>query len=328
MRFAHFLKILVLGVCILFLAVPAGATPPKKIRAISGNVGGAWYMGFGSLGKMLTTAIPGLEYNLLAGGSMANPMRIESGDGDLALTELTNIVAAKKGLAPYKKPVSGVNSIGSLCDSPNLNIIVRDDCPIYSLQDLKDKKYPLRLATARPGSASYLNGVRALEAYGITTADIQKWKGKLFSNNYDDVANMVKDNQVDMVFWSGVGEAGWANDVIQNTKLRWISIDAEHAKILQDRYGLIARAFPAGMYSGKMPGPVTTVGDVAEFIVPEKMPEAEVYGLLKVMFENWGDVVLGYPAWSTFTKETAWKSTGFELHPGAVRFYREFGGMK
>ena len=231
---------------------------------------------------------------------------------------------------PYKKKLENIRSLGVINDSTPFYCVVRDDFPIRSLDELAQKKLPVRLAHGPNGTTSLSFGTWVLEAYGIGLDDIKSWGGKLFSNNYDDVSNMVKDGQVDMFFFTGPGEAGWIRDASLGVKLRIIPIPAEVAQKLGEKYGLRPEIIPGALYNGALSDgkDVATVGDTSEFIVRADMPEQDVYDILKASFEKWNDVVLAYPAWAPFQKETAWRNTGLPLHPGAVRFYKEYGGME
>lgn len=327
-------KLMKVAACALLtigLLAPSYAdAAPKKIKAISGTVGGVWFVGQGAMGKALTKGIPGLEYNLVAGGSVGNVIRIDKKDGDISVTQRTNSIAAQVPADPYKKKMNNVRSLGVINDSTPLSIVVRDDFPIYTLEDLAQKKIPVRLASGPNGTTSQSFGKWALEAYGITYKDIEKWGGRLFTNNYDDVSNMVKDGQIDMFFHVGPGEAGWIRDASLGVKLRYIPIPADKAAIVQKNHGLAPTVHEASKYSGALSGgkDVPTIGDTSEFIVRADMSEQDVYDILKASFDNWNEVALAYPVWGSFTKENAWKNPGFPLHPGAERFYKEFGGMK
>ena len=313
------------------LLVPAAVeAAPQKIKAISGTVGGMWFVGQSAMGKELTKAFPNLEYNLVAGGSVGNPIRIDKKDGDISVTQRTNSIAAQIPSDPYKQKLNNVRSLGVIGDRTVLNIIVRDDFPIYTLEDLAQKKLAVRLATGPNGTTSQSFGKWTLEAYGITLKDIQSWGGRIFTNNYDDVSNMVKDGQIDMFFFTGPSEAGWIHDAALGAKLRYIPVSAEKAAILKEKYGLVPDIHEADKYGGELTGgkEIPTVGDTTEFIVRADMSDQDVYDILKACFDGWDDIVLAFPVWKPFTKETAWQNTGFPLHPGAERFYKEFGGMK
>lgn len=317
------------GLCVSGpLAEPGRAAPPQSIRAIAGTVGGTWFIGFGALGKVLTDAYPGLEFHLLAGGSVGNPLRLSAGDADLSITQMCNSIAAQKPADPYKKKINNLRSLGVLGDITRLNIVVRDDLPVLTLDDLARLKLPLRLAHGPMGTTSYSYGKWVLESYGVTFDDIKSWGGKLFANNYDDVANMVKDNQVDMFFWTGPGEAGFIQDAALGTRLRWIPVSEEKLAELHEKYGLSSSPHPASLYNGLLGREVPAVADTTELLVRADMDEDEAYLMLKALFAGWSDVVMAYSHWDSFKPETAWKNVGFPLHPGAERYYREGGFMK
>jgi len=64
-------------------------------------------------------------------------------------------------------------------------------------------------------------------------------------------------------------------------------------------------------------------------IANASLEEEAAYQITKALIENAGKLASAHAAWSQFKPEEAWKSenTGIELHPGAIRYYKERGWM-
>lgn len=315
---------------------PNNASSSKKssnsealnLKVVSGTVGGVWYVGLGAVGKQITKEYPGSTIDLVAGGSTGNPLRLNSGDGDLSITQHTMAVAAGKGAEPYKKKLTNVNSIVNLRDITRLNIVVDADLPIYSIEDIAKKKYPLRLATGPVGTVSELFGKWVFKEYGITYEDIESNGGKLFRDSYNEVANLMRDGHIDMFWWTGPGEAGFIQQAAAAKKLRWIPIDEKVIETVAEKYGLSKGFVPKGYYNNSVKENVPTVIDSTEFIVRADLPENVVYKITKTVLEHREDIINAYSAWKTLDVETGWKDLGLPLHPGAEKYYKEKGYMK
>jgi len=321
-----------LMICAAPMALPsaAEAAHPLAITATAGPVAGTGYIGMAALGKVYATqnAADGASVTMVPGSDVSNPLRLEKGEVDAAVQTMALAVCAREGQSPFKKVVSNLNSIANIRNNSRLNIVVRSDSGITSLDQLKEKKMSIRLATGPRGSASEVMGKWVLEAYGITYKDITSWGGKLFSNNFGDVANMAKDGQVDMMFWVGPGEAWFFTELISGTALTWIPVKPEVAKIVKEKYNLNDCVFESTMFGGKMGKNVPGVATSQQVMVRSGVSDDVAYRLTKAFCEGAQDVIAANPVWSTFKPETAWQGLTHDLHPGAVKYYKEKGWMK
>lgn len=167
-----------------------------------------------------------------------------------------------------------------------------------------------------------------LNEYGITFDDIKDWGGKIYNNNFNDVSDMAKDGQVDMVVWLGPGEAWFLTELSANVPLRWLPVSEAAAEAVNRKHMLYTGEFPAAMFKGMMGRNTRTVGTWMSLIVREDMSDDTAYELTRALCEGREDVITACPQWATFTPETAWNGMPHPLHPGAERYYREKGYMK
>ena len=82
---------------------------------------------------------------------------------------------------------------------------------------------------------------------------------------------------------------------------------------------------PAGMYASNLQ-PVETYGVVATLVTSAKVPDAIVYNLVKAVFDNFDEFKKLHPAFANLDpKAMATNGLTAELHPGALRYYKEKG---
>ncbi len=324
------LKRIIFGLVALTLGLSGAALAADKgmtITAVGGPVAGTSYIGMGAIGKEFTRAYPEAGVTLLPGSDMSNPFRLQNNEVELAAEVISMAMAAKAGTEPFKKAATNIASLANLRTQARLNIVVRADSGITSIEQIRDQKMPIRLAHGPRGSGSEVFGRWVFSEYGIDFKDITKWGGKLYANNFDDAANMTKDGQVDVLFWLGPGEAWFLREMSTSTELRWLSVSPEVVDSLAKKYLMYASTFEPGMYGGMMGEGVTAVATSIQLLVRENMSEDLVYKLTKATCEGRDNIVLACPTWDTFHPETAWKDVAYPLHPGAARYYKEKGYM-
>lgn len=313
---------LLLGLALAAAPLPAMAAG-MALTAAAGPVAGTSYVGLGALCKLITSAHPDANVNLIPGSDVSNPLRIQSKEVDIACETVCISKAALDGVAPFKKPVDNILSLANLRTDALLNVVVRADSGITSFEDIKEKKMAVRLGPGPRGSVTQIALEWVLNEYGITFKDITDWGGKIYNNNFGDVADMAKDGQVDMVVWLGPGEAWFLTELSANTPLRWLSVSPEVAEAMKEKHMLYTGTLPATMFKGMMGRDVLTVGTYMSLIVRGDMSEDTAYALTKALCEGRDEVITACPQWSTFTPSTAWSDMPHPLHPGAEKYYRE-----
>lgn len=311
------------------LLMPPSLSPAaEQVKILSGPTSGVWYVGMGAVGKAINTLYPDLKINLLPGGGLSNPIRLQKGEGDISIATHSIAVSAAKGLEPFKNKIEGVSSFFNIMDVSRMHIVSCSDRGYTSLREIGEKKLPVRLAVGPIGSGTEVWARWMLNLYGYTYKDIASWGGKVITNNWDDVANMIKDGQVDVITWLGPGEVWFLVELSKDVRLTWISVDEDVLANMEELYGVRRHVIPAGMYGGMVGEGVLSIADSAELLVRSDLPEDLVYRLTKAVSEKRGDIAIANAGWATMDPATAWRDLAFPLHPGAARYFRETGGMK
>jgi TRAP-type uncharacterized transport system substrate-binding protein len=119
---------------------------------------------------------------------------------------------AYRGCGFYRQKIP-LRAIGVFPTWDRLIFAVRKDSGIDSLEDIKEKKYPLRISTRRSGKLqTTLYAIEeVLKTYGITFRDIRRWGGEIIeaaSPSSDDRKNHIRSGRAHAVFDEGVKSWG------------------------------------------------------------------------------------------------------------------------
>jgi len=311
------------------LAGTSHAAEPLKLKITTGGAGGIFFIQGGIIAQILKKEYPGSEINVFPGGAVGNLAVVSKGIADIGLTHLRYLGSANKGELPYKEKFDNVVGLMKHGYYAYGQVFVSADTGIKSLQDIKEKKYPLKLATTGKGGASYWTAMAILGAYGITEQDLKSWGGDVLSGSFNDHVSWFRDGQVNA--WGGNGQlpTNAPLQISQFKKIEFLSLDEPHAdKLMADIPGNETRMIPAGTYPKAANGaePIRSIVEPGGIIIRKDLPVDVVYKITKALCENWETVKAG-PGMHAFDPKTAWKNVGGPLHPGAVKYFKERGWM-
>ncbi len=309
-------------------ATPAMAKNYSELKAAASPAGGAWYVGMGAVGKAISSVYPDIDVALFPGGGLANVLHVDKGASDFGIAAHSVIVAAAKGIEPYKKPAENVVSLLNLHDSTRMHFIVNKASGIKSLEQIAEKKMPIRISMSHTAGNSYLFGRWILEEYGITQKNITDWGGKIYTPSTNDAAAMMKDGQLDVALWIGPGEAFIIRDMMNSVDLDILPVSEKVIKAVNEKYGLLPGVIPASFYEGKFGRDIVTVSASTELMINKNVPDDVVYKMVKAICEKRDDIVIAAPFWKSFTPEKACQGLALPIHPGAAKYYKEMGWLK
>ncbi|HEV8344728.1 MAG TPA: TAXI family TRAP transporter solute-binding subunit [Candidatus Binatia bacterium] len=168
-------------------------------------------------------------YETLRGTASKVSLILGSSDSDLGGTGAALSIGAKKydlafanpaslarmavlGKGFYKKKIP-LRAIGVFPSWDRLVFAVHEKTGIRSLEELKEKRYPLRVSTRIGGKYhSTLFAIdEALQAYGFSFADIEKWGGKVLradSPSSKQRKAHIENGAIDAVFDEGLKSWG------------------------------------------------------------------------------------------------------------------------
>lgn len=302
---------------------------PVNFRAVGGAVmGGTWNVGFTALAKLLRDQYPGSNVNVLLGASVSNPLKLETNGGDVTATQSYNITAGLRGDPPFKKPLKELSSIANINDTTVVHLIVSNKVDADSLEEIVEKKIPIRLDPGAKSTLSNILGEMLLKELGASYADIAKWGGRVTPVSGADRTGMMQDGTINAAFILGSLEQPQLQEMVINSGIKWLTVKPETLKKVAEKTGLKTIDIPAGLYNGAVGRDVPALADTVHIIARKDLPEEMVYKITKTLAEGHNYIGEVQPMWKTLQPESMTKDLVAPLHPGAEKYYREAGLLK
>lgn len=308
----------VLAVSVLLGSLTGCDIVSQKIRVGSAPVGGVYYM--------LTNALVGLaeeenkDYSFdvrTTTGSMAN-LRLLSEDYiqmGLAQADIINNVYYGEGSYKGKKLLQGYSALGSPYTEV-MQIVVRADSDIESLEDLEDKT----ISVGAEESGSEENAEQVLAACGLTDGLVKK-----VNMDYTESAKKLEDGEIDAIFCTSGLKTTMIDELARRCDIRFLEINNTISKRLKREYSFYLRTvIPAGTYSGQEED-ISTMGVKAVVCVSNKMSDDMAYVLTDVL--NNREKELQYSSGVNIETDDSRTASGITIpfHPGAIAYYEEKG---
>lgn len=306
-----------LAATLLVLVMTAGAAMAKEYISVGANpVGMALYTMGAGLSDVAHKQYPDINITIEATkGGIHNLFLLRQGDIEFAFTAPNAAKDAYEGKGKFeggKVPVLGMFS----------HQIAYQQVPVLGASDIAtpgDFKGK-RIGIGPPGSLSREDSMNFLSAYGITPDDF-----KAFSETLPEMAEKMKNGQLDATMWFGGIPLSPLMDLAQSRPLKWINADeGQLAKLIAENPIYFIADLPAGTY----PNQSETIKSLAyrhSFVVRADADEELVYTLMKIVFDNLPHLAKIHRGWAMTSFDNALQSLSIPLHPGAIRYFREKG---
>ena len=313
----------------LVLAITAGslvagplAAQQKFVTVGTGGVTGVYYAVGGAICRLMNKdrAKTNLRCSTEStGGSVFNINAIKSGDIEFGMAQSDVHFNGVKGLAQFKDSgaMADLRSVFSVHPEP-FTVLARKDAGVIKFEDFKGKRFNV----GNPGSGTLASMEELLVAMG--------WKKSDFSLaselKADEQGTALCDSKIDG-FYYGVGHPSAAiQDPTTGCGAKLIALEGPVIDKLVAANSYYAKAtIPGGMYANN-PNPVNTYGVAATLVTSAKVSDDVVYNLVKAVFENFDEFKKLHPAFANLDPKAMVKNgLTAELHPGAVKYYKEKG---
>lgn len=250
-------------------------------------------------------------------GSIANVGHLKEKQIDLALIQSDIAFQAFIGSSQFNdQPFNELKLLASLYPEV-LHIVVLNDSPIESIQDLNGKS--ISIGTAKSGSA--ISSKAVLSEIGIVATSC-----KLVYERFTKGTASLKDGYVDALMYIGGVPANGIHLLSEKTKIRFISIPIDISqKIVKKMPYITSETIKSNSYLG-VKEDATTVGFRALLATTDTLDNKTAYVMVKTLFENLATVVKLSNSNVRITLKNALKGFSSDmLHPGARKYYEEKG---
>lgn len=291
----------------------AQAENPKFLSMLTGGTGGTYYPLGGAIAKIISDET-GIKTDALSSNASAdNIIAVNNGEAEIAFTQTDVAAYAIDGINNFKdKKIEGIQALGSLYPE-TVQIVTTDKSGIKTVNDLKGKK----VSVGAPGSGTYVSAEQILEVYGLNMNDIRAQH-----LDFGESVGGIQDGNIDAAFITAGTPTGAVEQLTATAKVNVLPIDGEEAKKLIDKYPFYGvNTIKQGTYG--LANDVNTVAVLAMLVVKKDLPEDAVYNITKAIYENVDKI--SHAKAKEISLNKALDGVGFDLHPGAKKYYEEKG---
>ncbi len=327
MKKMSWIAVTVLALSLIFVGLsPVASAAKTTFYTIgTGGVTGVYYPTGGAISRIVN--VKKKEYNMRltvesTGGSVYNINAILSGDLDFGIVQSDRQFQAMSGLAEWKDrgPQKDLMAVFSI-HPESVTLLAGADTGINSISGLKGKHVNI----GNPGSGQRQNAIDSLTAVGIDVTSDLKAEGLKAAES----PGVLLDGRIDAFFYTVGHPSGAFKEATAGTrKVKFVPIILPDSFYLKFPY--YARSFvPISQYPNAVnKADVPTFGVKATFVTHSRIPEKDVYHIVKEIFENFDNFKKLHPAYAVLTKASMLTGLSAPLHPGAMKYYKEVGLLK
>jgi len=301
---------------------------PWQVTILGGSVGGVWSAITEGVAESLRRNAPaGSNITAEPGKDGPNSVMVVNKEAELAISYTPTAYTAIKGTEPFKEAYPEVRAIATLNPSSTFHFLVLKNTGLTSIEELKDKKYPLRISVNKQGSTMELASRAVLEAYGITYRDIESWGGKVYFLSTKESMESIDDGQAQAHSITGEHPISHFIEASTRRDFTLLPIDSEAVNKVNRELGTRAAVIPGGTYSFNA-GEVPTFAASLLLITGAGQPDDLIYNVTKALNENLDYLHTVHATLKDMNPETMADTAPIPLHPGAEKYYREIGVLK
>jgi TRAP transporter TAXI family solute receptor len=302
-------------VALSLLMLPCAAMA-DELSILTGGTSGVYYPVGVKLKEVFEKAIPEHSFKVLSTqATVENLNLIQRGSGILALAQGDILSEAWKGNpdAGFPSSRTKIRLVGAAY--PNfIHLLARGETNIRSLRDLVGKR--LSVGAARSGNE--LNARALLGAAGLSYADLLQVEYL----RYGPSVELFVKGELDAILVSaGLGVAA-VMEASERAPARLVPIERDFVEAKASMFFPIT--IPAGSYPGQK-SEIPTAALNNYFVTTSDASEEIVYRITKAIFDNIDSVRAAHPAAKAITLDKALAIRPIDVHPGALRYFREKG---
>jgi len=312
---------LVVILAVSLIGVGHSVAKKKFLTLASGSPGGVYYPLGGGMAVVIQKTTDLRCAAESTGASVENCRLVGAGESDMGMVMGSIAYKAIQGQEPFEKKFP-LAALFQMYPAPE-HIVTVSGKGIKSVKDLKGKKVSIDV----PGSGCADMAKAILEEYGF---NLEKDLTIAHLSQSESV-QALKDGVVDAVFFNFAYPGSAVLDLAATRDIMLIPVESAMADKIVKKYPYYVKiTIPAKTYP-KVDNDVLCLGDSNVLIANKQMEEDVAYKIVKAIFENvdkgkWALINI-HPIAAQLTPKNAINSP-IELHPGAIKYFKEVGAIK
>lgn len=299
----------------------------SDVTILGGGTGGMFSIMAEGVGEVLRRTVPDYRVTVEPGKDGPNQVMVSRNQVPLALGYGCIAKRAIDGQAPYKAPLKNLRAVGIVNTISALQFIIDNKTGITSIEQIKEKKYPLRVAVNRAGSVMDVAGDALFKAYGFTYDDIASWGGKVMKIPGPETMSLWDAGQADAIIEISQYPTSRFVELAQKHDLTLLAITGEQLDAVSKSMGMTPLTIKKGSYDF-VKADSTTVNTPVVLMTSADAPDELIENVCKAMVEHLDYLRSVHVNLSTLTPEVIANGTIIPLHPAAEAYYKKIGAIK
>lgn len=244
-------------------------------------------------------------------GSVENLGLVATGEALLGFTAADAAADAVAGRAPFQQPLP-IRAVARLYDDL-VHVVTPAESDVEELADLRGR----RVSLGAVGSGTEVIARRLLAAAGVAESELVS-----SPLGIDGSIAALRAGELDAFFWSGGLPTPGVAELARTLPIRLVDLTPEVAVLTRGYDGVYRQAVvPAGAYG--LAAPVTTLAVPNFLVTGADADDAVIAEVTATLFEQRGAIADDVGAAARLNDRRAIYTGPVELHPGALRHYRE-----
>lgn len=314
------------------VAAPAPVAGPVKLSFATQENGTAAYNYATALQSVMIKGLPkgsAIYLTARSPGAVGAPVLVNKKQFDIVLSNSVPAKWASEEGLPGQSPLKNIATLGGGLGHDFINIMATkkfvDTTGITSMEQLVEKKFPVKLVIKKDGTLGELTAEKVLEALGVSIADIKSWGGDILKTGGYGIKTALGDNFFDLsIDHMGAGQLNTAELCAEHDMVQFQLADETLARLVDMGYDYVT--IEPNTWSGQTEA-IKSAGSQQLVLVSSSMDDSVAYALTKAMCEGAAELGEAVESLKYFDPKTAGKKsvTGIALHPGAKAYYQEQG---
>jgi TRAP transporter TAXI family solute receptor len=315
-------------------AVAVGATgvAAQDIRIGAMREGSSWYVFAATLEQIIEPIIGENSVEVIArGGGVANPMVVQGGKAEIALSNVASAVWASEGADVYQGMAApDIRALVGGLNDVYVGMIAREDFieerGTRDLAEILGSDEPVRVLMKPVGSSAVPVAEIIFESLGTSMEDIKAKGGEVTQVDTGQIADQMRNDAADLYIDTMIKGHPAITEVALTTDVTFLDLPRASLDLLTEN-GLTEGTY--GPWFEGQDGETVGANLGTVLIANASLDEETAYQVTKAIIENADEIKSSHGAWSSFDPAAAMKpeNTGIPLHPGAQRYYEEAGLM-
>lgn len=305
---------------------PARAQQPLRLTLAGGSVGGAWSAIGNAIGEAIRRDHPGTAFSYEPGRDAANVTLVAQGRVELGIAHAQIALRAIRGEPPFDRAMPVIRGVCLIDSEAAWQPLVRAGAPVATLEEIAQKRAPVRVTANLRGTLMALATEEAFAAAGAPLPQIERWGGRVHYVAWNDAIEMLRNNQVDIITNVVDFPSRQVLNALRGLEVRFLGFSPALVERVNARLGSTPITIPANTYPFQ-PDPVHTFRAHVVLLTSAAVPAETVEAVVRAIIGHFETIRRAHATMARLEARALPDTGGVPLHEGAARAFRAAGLM-